>query len=157
MCQKVLVIRGAYGPFSMLYVTVAIGCYDNSLMITHQSHSSIVPDHEVSLNSLHQGQGVNLDRPAPPLPQVGTVRVALQLALQLVRVEKLECLRATGSGRAPSAGKVMNFDRELLQVADAAADLVNQGKERCGVGDFQGCEGWATRGLFQRRKNTDLA
>ena len=52
-------------------------------------------DDEVSLDGLYQGQGVDLDRPPLPLLDVGTVRVSLQLALELVGVEKLESLGAS--------------------------------------------------------------
>lgn len=52
-------------------------------------------DDEVSLDSLHQRQGVDLHRAALPLLHVGTIRVSLQLALQLVRVEELQSLRSS--------------------------------------------------------------
>lgn len=110
----------------------------NTDIITDLSHASVVPDHEVSLNGLHQGQRVNLDRSAPPLPQVGALWMPLQLALELVGVEELECLGTPGaSGRPPGAGEVVNFDRKLLQVADATVDLVDEGSEGCALGDLQ--------------------
>lgn len=60
---------------------------------TSCSHSYVyTSNHEVSLDSLYQSQGVNFDRPTLPLLDIGAVWVSLQLALQLMGVKELKGL-----------------------------------------------------------------
>ena len=56
--------------------------------------TSVTSDHEVSLDSLHQGQGVDLHWAPLPLFHISAIWVSLKLTLQLVSVEELKCLRA---------------------------------------------------------------
>lgn len=57
---------------------------------------SLTSDNKISLNGLHQGQGVYLHRAAFPLFNISAVWVSLQLTLELMCVEELQCLRAPG-------------------------------------------------------------
>lgn len=57
---------------------------------------SFTSDNEISLNGLHQGQGVYLHRTAFPLFNISAVWVSLQLTLELMRIEELQRLRAPG-------------------------------------------------------------
>ncbi len=57
---------------------------------------SLTSDNKISLNSLHQGQGVYLHRATFPLFNISAIWVSLQLTLELMCVEELQRLRAPG-------------------------------------------------------------
>ena len=75
-------------------------------------------DHQISLNGLHQRQGVDLHRASLPLLDIGTVRVPLQLALELVRVEKLQCL---GTSADTQTRTYVSQNTGILRRSEASA------------------------------------
>lgn len=69
----------------------------------------LTSDHQVAFNSLYQSQGVNFHRAPLPLLHIGTVRVPLQLTLELVCVEELQGLR-------PSEGETHTDKIPMIEV-----------------------------------------
>lgn len=57
---------------------------------------ALTSDNKISLNGLHQSQGVYLHGATFPLFNISAIWVSLQLTLELVCVEELQCLRAPG-------------------------------------------------------------
>lgn len=80
-------------PFPCLKGTVVILSAFSYVAVSTTSpnlhEQSLTSDDKVSLNGLHQGQGVYLHRATFPLFNISAIWVSLQLTLELMCVEEL--------------------------------------------------------------------
>lgn len=76
------------------------------------TNAGIAAHDQIAFDCLHQSQWIDLDRTAFPLAQICAIGMTLQIAFQLMCIEKFKCtcVRTTE--------EIVNFHRKLFQLRD---------------------------------------
>lgn len=92
------------------------------------TNAAVAAHHQIPLDRLHQCQRIDFHGAALPLSQIRTLRMPLQIALELVRVEELQ--RTLIGATARPGRKVVHLHRELFQLRHATVQLRDERTER---------------------------